>query len=260
MTQFKVGVQFHPQHTTWESLKSGILQAESLGVDSVWTWDHFYPLYGEKDGAHFECYSMLAAIAALTTRVHFGAMVTCNSYRNPNLLADMARTIDHISNGRFILGIGSGWFERDYIEYGYDFGTAGGRLAALDKNLPLIQARWEKLNPPPVHGKIPILIGGAGEKKTLRMVAQYADLWNLIAPPADFAHKNQVLNEWCDRLGRDPQEIERTVVIVDHKLLDHLDEYAAAGATHMIVGLGEPWNYAAVEKALSVAAAWRQAS
>jgi probable F420-dependent oxidoreductase len=182
-------------------------------------------------------------------------MVTCNTYRNPNLLADMARTIDHISNGRFILGIGSGWFERDYAEYGYDFGTAGGRLSALDKNLPVILARWEKLNPPPVHGKIPVLIGGAGEKKTLRMVAQYADLWNLIDSPVNFAHKNQVLNEWCDRLGRDPKQVERTVLVVDHKLLDRLDEFVEAGATHMIVGLGEPWNFEAVEKALE----WREA-
>jgi len=254
MVHFKVGVQFHPQHITWESYKVGILQAESLGVDTVWNWDHFYPLYGEKDGAHFECYSLLAATAALTQTVHFGAMVTCNSYRNPNLLADMARTIDHISQGRFILGIGAGWFERDYAEYGYEFGSAGNRLRALEKNLPVILARWEKINPPPVQHKIPILIGGAGEKKTLRMVAQYADLWNVLGSPADFAHKNQVLDEWCDRLSRDPKQVERTVLITDLKLVDSLDDYVEAGATHMILGLSEPWNFNAVEKALT----WKQ--
>lgn len=254
MTSYKVGVQFHPQHTTWESYKEAVVRAEALGVDSIWNWDHFYPLYGEPDGAHFECYSLLAATAVLTSRAHFGAMVTCNSYRNPNLLADMARTIDHISGGRFILGIGSGWFQRDYEEYGYEFGTAGKRLDYLGETLPLILARWGKLNPPPVNGVIPILIGGGGEKKTLRLTAQYADMWNLIAPPAEFARKNGILDEWCEKLGRDPKSIERTVVITDMKLLDRLNDFVPAGATHIILGLGEHWDFNAVEKVL----AWRQ--
>jgi probable F420-dependent oxidoreductase len=254
MASYKIGVQYHPQHTTWMSYKEAVVRAEALGVDSIWNWDHFYPLYGEADGAHFECYSLLAATAVLTNRAHIGAMVTCNSYRNPNLLADMARTIDHISGGRFILGIGSGWFQRDYDEYGYEFGTAGKRLDQLEKSLPVIIDRWARLNPLPVNGKIPILIGGGGEKKTLRMTAQYADMWNLIAPPAEFARKNQILDGWCERLGRDPKKIERTVVITDLTLIDQLDDYVAAGATHLILGLGEPWDFDALEKVVT----WRQ--
>jgi probable F420-dependent oxidoreductase len=248
MTRFKVGAQFHPQHCSMEDLRTGWRDADGMGVDSIWNWDHFFPLYDDRDGPHFEGWTQLAAMACDTQHAMFGSMVTCNSYRNPELLADMARTVDHISSGRLILGIGAGWFDRDYEEYGYEFGTKLDRLEALESALPRIKARLAKLNPPPI-GPLPILIGGGGERVTLRLVAEHADMWNSFGPPATFAKKNAILTEWCEKSGRDPKAVERTVLI-EAEDVDHLDAYLAAGAVHVIVELGAPFDLKPVQRLL----------
>jgi probable F420-dependent oxidoreductase len=246
----KIGVQLHPQATTVNEMRQAWRAADALGVDSIWTWDHFYPLYGEPNAEHFECYTLLAAMAADTCHAQIGALVTCYTYRNPHLLADMARTIDHISNGRFVLAVGSGWFERDYTEYGYEFGTAPERLRILRQGLPVIKERMSKLNPGPVNGKIPLMIGGSGEKVTLRLVAEHADMLNTFGPVDNFRHKNNVLNEWCEKVGRNPKDIERTVAIYP-KDLDDAEAFVEAGADHLIVMLGHPFDLSSVEKALA---------
>jgi probable F420-dependent oxidoreductase len=247
--RLQVGIQLHPQATTVDELRRVWRAVDEMGADSIWTWDHFFPLYGEPDAEHFEGWTLLSVMAADTSRAKLGMLVTGNNYRNPELLADMARTLDHVSGGRMYLGVGAGWFERDYDEYGYEFGTAAGRLRQLGDDLPRMKARLAALNPAPV-GQLPLLIGGGGEKVTLRLVAKYADAWNTFGPPDNFAHKSAVLDEWCEREGRDPAEIERTVGIGPDDV-DDIGRYVDAGASHVIVMVGSPFDLTPLESLLA---------
>ncbi len=237
--RIRIGLQVQPQHAEYAQIRAAVREAEELGVDIVFNWDHFYPLYGEPDGKHFECWTMLGAWAEQTSRIEFGALVTCNSYRNPELLADMARTVDHMSDGRLVFGIGSGWFQKDYDRYGYEFGTAGGRLNKLAEDLPRIESRWAQLNPAPTR-HIPVLIGGGGEKKTLPMVAKHGDIWHSFSDLETFAHKSGVLAERGADLGRDPGEIEHSVGVPDGDPAQVGPPLVEAGAGLFTVGVGGP--------------------
>lgn len=234
----RIGVQLQPQHGSYDQVRRAVDEAEAAGVDVVFNWDHFFPLYGEPDGLHFECWTMLGAWAEQTERVEIGALVTCASYRNPELLADMARTVDHISGGRLVLGIGAGWFQRDYDEYGYDFGTAGSRLASLADDLVRIEKRWSMLNPAPTR-RIPVLVGGGGEKKTLRITARHADIWHGFGDADVIGRKHRVLDEWCDSEEREPSAIERSAG-VEGEPDEKADRLHALGTRLFTVGTDGP--------------------
>ena len=257
----RVGVQVSNQHAPYAVIRDTVRELEDLGVDIIFNWDHFFPLNGDPDGLHFEAWTMLGAIAEQTSRVEFGPLVNCNAYRNPDLQADMARTLDHISAGpdgvgRFIFGTGSGWFERDFTEYGYDFGTAGSRLNALAVDLPRIVARWEKLNPVPTR-RIPILIGGGGEQKTLRIVAEHADIWHSFSDTDTLVRKLGVLQHWCEVVGRDMSEIElstgTSIRGMGSSEIAALDTYRELGVTLFEVAINAGTDLDKVKRVLN----WR---
>jgi len=250
----KIGVQLQPQHAPdYQLIRDAVLRSEDAGVDIVFNWDHFYPLYGDLDGEHFECWTMLGAWAEQTSNVEIGALVTGGGYRNPDLLADMARTVDHISGGRLILGIGAGWNQKDYDNFGYEFGTPGSRLKLLAEYLPRIVDRLKVGNPAPTRD-IPILIGGGGEKKTLKLVAQYAHIWHSFADLDELTRKSGILAEHGDTVGRDVSSIARSVAWPG---ADKAQGFVDAGATLFTVGTSGP-DYDLTE--LKEAIAWRKSA
>jgi probable F420-dependent oxidoreductase len=252
MSIFKVGVQLHPQHTSFDDYRRAWLAADELGVDTILDWDHFFPLYGDRNGPHFEGWTSLAAIAPQTSHAQVGTLVLSMGYRNPALLSNMAKTLDHATGGRLILGVGGGWAQRDYAEYGYEFGSAGDRLRTLERGLATIKERWDKDLPTPVRGTIPILIGGGGEKVTLRIAARYADLWHGFGDAGTWGAKNDILNGWCRQIGRDPADIAR-IAPVNAKSINRVDDWVKAGATQVIMGLGTPFDLAPIRQLLD----WR---
>jgi probable F420-dependent oxidoreductase len=245
MSRIRVAIQIHPQHGTFRAMRAAVAAADDIGFDAVYTWDHFFPLYGDRSGAHFECWSLLAAWAEVTEHVELGPLVTCAGYRNADLLADMARTVDHICSGRLVFGIGAGWFERDYVEYGFPFESAGRRLDRLEDTLVRVTARWDRLNPPPVR-RPPVLIGGVGERRTLRLVARYADVWHAMFPerPEEIAHLNDVLDAHCRTEGRDPASIVRAIGVepedLERMLAEDADAYVGLGVTSFTLGVNGP--------------------
>jgi len=244
--QIRIAVQLHPQQGDYPQLRDAAIRAEELGYDIAYNWDHFFPLYGNRDGGHLECWTVLAAWAEATSRIEVGPLVACITYRNPQLLADMARTVDRISGGgRVILGIGAGWNRRDYQEFGYEFGTMGGRIEAMGAAIPSIQHRLEVGNPAPGR-RVPILIAGTGERRTLRYVAQYADAWHATFPdrPEELESAVAALRRWCDDVGRDPADIEWGVGVepddIERFLARDAAVYVEMGFTQFTLGFNGP--------------------
>ncbi len=230
MTEIKIGALCWNQYTDWQSLLQAGIRADELGYTSLWTWDHLYPIVGDSHGPIFEGWLTLAAWAEATERVRLGLMVGANPFREPTLVAKMATTLDHISNGRAILGIGAAWFEEEHRDFGLRFGDGPPeRLRWLAEALPVIRgmldgtepsatgprytARHTRNLPPPIQARLPLLVGGGGEKVTLKLVARYADANNIGGGIETVRRKEAILRAHCAAVGRDEREIERTTGI-----------------------------------------------
>jgi alkanesulfonate monooxygenase SsuD/methylene tetrahydromethanopterin reductase-like flavin-dependent oxidoreductase (luciferase family) len=224
----KVGLLPWGQRTDWPSLRRIGGRADELRYDSLWTWDHLYPIQGDWRAPIFEGYLILAGWASVTRHATIGLMVGANTFRNPALTAKIVTTLDHMSGGRAVLGIGGAWFEREHEAFGIEFGSGfGERLDWLDEAVELMRgmlrgepttargvhyrAHEVRNDPPPIQSRLPILIGGDGERKTLKTVAKYADAWNTGGTLDFVRHKDEVLRTWCHEVGRDQAEIERTL-------------------------------------------------
>src|SRR4051794_40410777 len=208
------------QSTTWAPLREAAVRADAAGWDSVWIWDHLMAIIGPSDQPMFEGWTSIAALAALTSRVRVGLMVGANTFRNPGLTAKLATTLDHVSAGRAVLGIGGAWFEREHDAFGFEtWGSGfGERLDRLDESGQLLrrlldgervphEGRFYTFHdalcePRPVQARLPILIGGSGPQKTLRTTARYADAWNSGGTPEELKRKDATLRERCDEVGR----------------------------------------------------------
>ena len=227
MPVVRLGALCWNQYTDWPSLLAAGLRAERLEYDSLWTWDHLYPIVGNSDGPIHEGWLTLAAWAQATERIRIGLMVGANTFREPALTAKMATTLDHISGGRATLGIGAAWFEEEHVAYGLEFGDGfPERLKWLAEALPILRgmlrgetptakgphyhARAVRNQPPPVQARLPLLIGGGGEQVTLKLVARYADANNVGGGIEQVRRKEAVLLRHCESVGRHPAEIERT--------------------------------------------------
>jgi F420-dependent oxidoreductase-like protein len=252
----RFGAAYWIQRTDWPSLRDACLTAERTGFDSLWLDDHLLADEGEWRDAKLEGWASLAALAPITTTARLGLLVAANTFRNPGLTAKLATTLDHLSNGRLILGLGGGWFEREHEAFGLDFGSGfGERLDRLEEAVGLIErllagdrvtheGRFYRLvdalcEPRPVQARLPILIGGSGREKTLRTTARHADLWNGYGEPTRIAETSAVLRERCEEIGRPFEEIDRTVtmeVVIRASEAEALRAYAEVESRHGIAG------------------------
>jgi F420-dependent oxidoreductase-like protein len=274
MTNYPIrfGIQIPQQNAPWPELLALWQDVDNLDYDTAWGFDHFLPIFSDPTGPCLEGWTALAALAIATRRVRLGLMVTGNTYRHPAVLAKMATTVDIISGGRLILGLGAGWFELEHREYGIPFHTIGGRLRRLDEALQVIKLLWTQeranfsgryfklenasFNPKPLQQPHPpILVGATGENVALGIVAQHAQMWNSFGTPEVFRSKIARLEDHCRRFGRDPATIEKSVLLEGTFALANarrqVDAYAAAGVTHLIFSVGPAdrgWVKAFAEK------------
>jgi len=226
----RFGIQTGQQNVEWAEISALWQRCDAWGYDSLWNFDHFYPILSDPDGPCLEGWTTLAALAQVTKKARIGALVNGNTYRHPSLTAKTAATVDHISGGRLNLGIGAGWFEHEHKSLGFEFKSVGGRLRALEESLQIITGMLagERITlagkhyqvddahcvPGPVQEKVPIMIGGEGRKVLLRLVAQYADMWNAFGSPAHMKELIDVIRGHGDRVGRDTDEIEKTAMLM----------------------------------------------
>jgi alkanesulfonate monooxygenase SsuD/methylene tetrahydromethanopterin reductase-like flavin-dependent oxidoreductase (luciferase family) len=228
MTATKLGILLWSQATDWPMFETSARRVDELGYDSLWCWDHLYAIFGDPYQPIFEGYTTLAAWAKVTSRVRLGLLVGAVPFRSPAVVAKMLTTIDHASGGRAIAGMGGAWFDLEHEQAGIDFGaTVGERLDWLEETCEALETLFAggtftsapgahyamqdfRLLPPPIQPRLPIMIGGGGEKKTLRTVAKHADMWNVMGEVEALRHKVEVLHRHCEDVGRDPAEIELT--------------------------------------------------
>jgi alkanesulfonate monooxygenase SsuD/methylene tetrahydromethanopterin reductase-like flavin-dependent oxidoreductase (luciferase family) len=224
----KLGILLWNQGTDWAGFAAAARRVDELGYDHLWTWDHLYAIFGDPYQPIFEGYTTLAAWAMVTHNVRLGLMVGANTFRNPGLVAKMITGLDHMSDGRAILGLGAAWFRLEHASYGIEFGKGfGERLDWMDEAVDALrrlvdggvvtstgEGRYRfdglRMEPAAVQARLPIMIGGGGERKTLRTVAKYADMWNESGSVELLQHKDEVLRAHCASAGRDSNEIERT--------------------------------------------------
>jgi alkanesulfonate monooxygenase SsuD/methylene tetrahydromethanopterin reductase-like flavin-dependent oxidoreductase (luciferase family) len=231
MTDTKFGILLWNQATDWPSYAAAVRRLDELGYEHLWAWDHLYAIFGDPYQPIFEGWSSLVAAAGISKRLRLGLLVGANTFRNPGLQAKLAATLDHVSHGRAILGVGGAWMEPEHTAHGIEFGSGfGQRLDWLDESVGAMRALLDgkevtsepgghyqfdhlRHQPPPVQAHLPIMIGGSGEKKTLRTVAKYADIWNAMGPVDVMRHKIEVLRRHCEDVGRDPAAITFTLGI-----------------------------------------------
>ena len=255
MSDVKIGFLLWPQTDSWPAIRDAAVRAEGAGAASLWTWDHLNSIVGPWEGPILEGWSILSGWAQVTSKATLGLMVSANTFRNPGLTAKLATTLDHLSGGRAVLGLGGAWFEREHEAFGIDFGAGfGERLDRLDESAmllrrlldgelvthdgPVYPMKEALVTPRPVQARLPIMIGGSGPKKTLRTLARYGDQWNTMGSLEKLKESDGILREHCAAIGRDQAEIERTTTVF--MVIRDSREAARQVLAGQMAALGEP--------------------